>query len=139
MHVVSTAEEGEVNAETLFEFAQDGSVVSARYAGGHVRIGYLVGTVSAEGIRFRYAQVDMDGRLDGGYSICELSRMADGRIRLQEHFKAGPPKEMKPCLTQKRNASAKETLRASAKMLSRTRATASLFTAITLLFDLCSF
>ena len=32
MRVVSTAEGGEVNTETLFEFAQDGSVVSARYA-----------------------------------------------------------------------------------------------------------
>jgi len=30
MHVVSTAERGEVNSETLFEFTQDGSVVSAR-------------------------------------------------------------------------------------------------------------
>jgi hypothetical protein len=87
MRVVSTGEGGEVNAETLFEFAQDGSVVSARYAGGHVRLGYLVGTISAEGINFRYAQVGQDGRLDGGYSFCEMSRMADGRIRLLEHFK----------------------------------------------------
>ena len=87
MRVVSTAEGGEVNAETRIEFSQDGSVVSARYVGGRVRLGYLVGTISAEGVNFRYAQVDNDGRLDGGYSICELSRMADGRIRLLEHFK----------------------------------------------------
>ncbi len=53
MRVVATAEAGEVNTETLFEFAQDGSVVSARYAGGKVRLGYLVGMISAEGLRFR--------------------------------------------------------------------------------------
>ena len=87
MRVVSTAEGGEVNTETLFGFVQDGSVVSARYAGGKVQLGYLVGTISAEGVRFRYAQVDNDGRLDGGHSTCEISRMADGRIRLLEHFK----------------------------------------------------
>lgn len=87
MRVVSTAEGGEVNTETLFSFAQDGSVVSARYAGGRVRLGYLVGTNSADGLSFRYAQVDRDNRLDGGYSVCELSRMADGRIRLLEHFR----------------------------------------------------
>jgi len=86
MRVVSTAEGGEVNAETLFEFTQDGSVVSARYAGGTVRLGYLVGTMSAEGLRFRYAQVDNFGRLDGGYSICEVGRTAEGRIQLAEHF-----------------------------------------------------
>ena len=87
MCVVSTAEGGEVNTETLFEFAQDGSVVSARYAGGKVRLGHLVGTMSAEGLRFRYAQVDNSGRLDGGYSTCEIGRMAEGRIQLVEHFK----------------------------------------------------
>lgn len=87
MYVVSTAEGGEVNAETLFDFSQDGSVVSARYAGGKVRLGYLVGTMSAEGLRFRYAQIDTSGRLDGGYSTCEIGRTSDGRIHLAEHFK----------------------------------------------------
>lgn len=51
MRVVSTAEGGEVNIETLFGFTQDGSVVSAHYAGGKVRLGYLVGTMCDEGLR----------------------------------------------------------------------------------------
>jgi len=87
MRVVSTAQGGEVNTETLFDFAQDGSVVSARYTGGKVRLGYLVGTMSAEGLRFRYAQIDTTGRLDGGYSTCEIGPTTDGRIQLAEHFK----------------------------------------------------
>lgn len=87
MRVVSTAEGGEVNTETLFEFTQDGSVVSARYAGGKVRLGYLVGMMSSEGLRFRYAQIDNSGRLDGGYSTCEIGRTAEGRVQLAEHFK----------------------------------------------------
>ncbi|MCM3874731.1 MAG: hypothetical protein ND895_28895 [Pyrinomonadaceae bacterium] len=86
MRVVSTAEGGEVNPETLFEFAQDGLVVSARYSGGKVRLGYLVGTMSADVLRFRYAQVDDSGRLDGGHSTCEIGRMVNGRIQLVEHF-----------------------------------------------------
>lgn len=87
MRVVSTGEGGEVNTETLFEFTQDGSVVSAHYAGGKVRLGYLVGTISEKGLHFRYAQVDNDGRLDGGYSTCEIERTGDGRLQLAEHFK----------------------------------------------------
>lgn len=87
MRVVSTAERGEVNTETLFEFTQDGSVISARYAGGKVRLGYLVGAMSAEGLRFRYVQVDNSGRLDSGYSTCEIRRTAEGRMQLVEHFK----------------------------------------------------
>ncbi len=87
LRVVSTAEGGEVNSETVFEFTQDGSVVSARYAGGKVQLGYLVGIMAAEGLRFRYAQIDKAGRLDGGHSICEIERTAEGRIKLAEHFK----------------------------------------------------
>ncbi len=86
MRVVSTAEGGEVNTETLFEFAQDGLVVSARYSGGKVQLGYLVGTIGEEELCFRYAQVDDSGRLDGGHSTCEIRRLADGRIQLLEHF-----------------------------------------------------
>ena len=86
MHVVSTANAGVVNAETLFTFTQEGSVVSAGYSGGKVRLGYLVGVISSEGLRFRYAQLDVEGHLDGGYSNCEISRTDDGRIRLVEHF-----------------------------------------------------
>jgi len=74
MRVVSTAERGKVNTETLFEFTQEGSFVSARYAGGKARLGYLVGAMSAEGLRFRYVQVDNSGRLDSGYSTCEIRR-----------------------------------------------------------------
>lgn len=87
MRVASTAEAGEVNGETLFEFAEEGSVVSARYAGGKVRLGYLVGVISDERLCFRYAQVDDSGHLDGGSSTCEIGRLADGRIQLIEHFK----------------------------------------------------
>ncbi len=88
MHVVSTAEGGKVNSETIFDFSQDGSVVAARYSGGKIKLGYLVGMLNPTGsLEFRYTQVDNDGRLDGGYSNCEISRMADGRVRLLEHFK----------------------------------------------------
>lgn len=87
MHVVSTAEKGEVNTETLFEFTQEDFVVSARYVGGKVRLGYLVGIISENELQFRYAQVDNSGRLDSGYSICDICQKPDGRIQLTEHFK----------------------------------------------------
>ena len=87
MRVVATAETGEVNLETLFEFIQQASVVSAREAGGQVRLGFLVGTLRDQELRFRYSQVDNSGRLDGGSSTCEIKRLVDGRIQLIGHFK----------------------------------------------------
>ena len=87
MHVVSTAEKGEVNADTLFNFTQNGLIISASYAGGKVQLGYLVGTLSDEELNFRYAQVDNSGRLDSGHSTCEVGQTVGGKIQLIEHFK----------------------------------------------------
>ncbi len=87
MHVVSTAEAGEVNRDTIVDFVQEGSVISARYAGGKVKLGYLVGTIDGAKGAFRYAQVDIDGRIDGGSSSFEIERPDTGKLRLVEHFK----------------------------------------------------
>jgi hypothetical protein len=86
MHVVSTAEKGEVNTETTFRFTQEGIFVTAEYSGGKVRLGCLIGVIFAEELRFRYVQVDNSGRLDSGHSTCQISRKNDGRIQLIEHF-----------------------------------------------------
>lgn len=86
MRVVVPAEVGEVNADTLFTFAQQGSTVSARYAGGTVQLGHLVGTLTSDRLEFRYTQVGRDGHVDGGHSVCDIGRLADGRVRVVEHF-----------------------------------------------------
>ena len=87
MHVVATADGGEVNSATIFDFTQDDSIVAARDSGGKIKLGYLMGIMNSSGsLQFRYTRVDNDGRLDGGCSTCEVSRMADGRVRLLEHF-----------------------------------------------------
>jgi hypothetical protein len=86
MRAVVTAHAGEVGAETVFTFRQDGTTVWARYAGGAVRLGFLVGTLAANRLAFRYAQVDQAGEVHGGRSTCDVCLLSDGRIRLLEHF-----------------------------------------------------
>ena len=86
MSVVTTDVAGEVSGDTILEFKQNGQTICARYSGGPVRLGYLVGTRAAGKIEFRYAQVDEDGRVDGGRSLCELVVLSDGRFRLTERF-----------------------------------------------------
>ena len=61
-------------------------MVSARYAGGKVRLGFLVGTIAGLTLKFRYVQIDIRERIDGGLSTCPLDRTENGRIRLVEHF-----------------------------------------------------
>lgn len=86
MRVVSTADVGAIDADTLFEFSQAGSMISARYAGGKIRLGFLIGKLVADEVTFRYCQIDREGRIDGGLSTCQIERTENGRIRLVEHF-----------------------------------------------------
>ena len=86
MHVVSTDQNGEVNIDTIFEFEQNGNIVTARYAGGKIRIGYLVGKINGNNLEFRYAQANIHDHLDGGQSNCEIKRVDNGKLQLIEHF-----------------------------------------------------
>lgn len=87
MNVTQTAAVGVVNAETIFEFSQSGDMVEARYSGGGIVVGRLIGKRTTDQIEFRYIQLTDSGVLDSGQSRCDLEVMEDGRLRLIEHFK----------------------------------------------------
>jgi hypothetical protein len=81
---VETDGDGEVGGETTFHFDQDGDLVHARYAGGSVRLGHLVGTTRGRELSFRYAQVNTDGETATGHSEDRIELLEDGRVRLHE-------------------------------------------------------
>src|SRR4051812_2799372 len=57
---------GDVGAETVFEYVEDDGIVHARYGGGAVRLGFLVGTRDGDVLRFRYAQPRAHGSTAAG-------------------------------------------------------------------------
>ena len=75
---------GDVGAETVFEYVEEDGLIHARYGGGAVRLGFLVGTREGDVLRFRYAQVRADGTTAGGRCESEIEVLADGRLRLHE-------------------------------------------------------
>jgi hypothetical protein len=87
MYVSSTADQGVVGADTRIRFVQKGSRVLGRYAGGAVRRGCLVGTLSEGVLGFRFAQLEASGELHAGRSQCEVLEIATGRLRIVEHFR----------------------------------------------------
>ena len=79
---------GAADADTTFEFTQQGELFSARYRGGAIADGYLIGKMTPRGgVEFRYVQAHIDGRLDQGVSTGAVSRLPDGRLQLEEEFK----------------------------------------------------
>lgn len=76
-----------ISGETLFEFEQTGDLFSARYRGGEIAEGYLIGRRHAGGaLEFRYVQADRTARIDAGESTGVLDRLSDGRLQLVESF-----------------------------------------------------
>ncbi len=89
MNVVETAGNGVVNQDTIFMFNQKGNRVTARYSGGKVERGFLVGKLNKDQLQFNYAQEHNDGNIAGGESTCQLSINSNGKMQLIENFRWG--------------------------------------------------
>ncbi|WP_374755995.1 n-acetylglutamate synthase [Fibrisoma montanum] len=84
--VVNT-ENGEVGAETVFHYHQDGNIVWADYAGGSIVKGFLLATVQPDGsLDMRYQHVNQAGDLMTGRCHSTPEPLADGRLRLHERW-----------------------------------------------------
>jgi hypothetical protein len=77
---------GQVAAETEFVFAQEGHVVHARYRGGEITLGFLVGVAREDTIEFRYVHLDRAGAISSGRSVDTIEVLPDGRLRLHERW-----------------------------------------------------
>jgi hypothetical protein len=86
MYVSSSAAQGVVGIATRLRFLQKGARVFARYGGGAVQRGCLIGTVAGTNLVFPYVQREASGELHAGRSVCHLHRRDDGRLRILEHF-----------------------------------------------------
>ena len=86
MNVTKTAGNGVVNHETIFEFQQTGDRVFARYSGGKVSRGSLIGELKEDQLRFAYVQEHADGKIALGHSTCEVSLDDSSKMCMIERF-----------------------------------------------------
>ncbi|MFC6904778.1 hypothetical protein [Halalkalicoccus tibetensis] len=86
LRATSNDADGTVSDATTFRFEQDGDLIQARYEGGEIRQGFLVGLSDGEGLDFRYTHLTVEGETATGHSIDEIERLPDGRVRLHEEW-----------------------------------------------------
>lgn len=77
---------GDVGGETYFSFDQCEDVIHARYEGGEIRLGHLVGRHLGDSLDFRYTHLTVDGETATGRSVDRIERLDDGRLRLHEEW-----------------------------------------------------
>ena len=70
----------------MFEYheAADGTVFGT-YAGGYIRLGFLVGIRERDQVSFRYSHVTED-RIASGHCRSRIEVLSDGRLRLHERW-----------------------------------------------------
>ncbi|WP_226481662.1 hypothetical protein [Natrinema amylolyticum] len=83
---VANDEDGEVGADTVFEFEQDGNRIYANYSGGAIVDGHLVGTFDGEQWDIRYVQINENNETATGHSIGDVELLDDGRIRVEDEW-----------------------------------------------------
>ncbi len=81
----ATSPGGDVDAETIFSYHQDGTVVWAEYHGGAVHFGTLIAIADRDcQLDMRYQHIARDGTFKSGRCVTRPERLTDGRLRLHE-------------------------------------------------------
>jgi hypothetical protein len=84
---IANTENGDVNAETIFHYRQNGNLVTATYSGGGIVHGHLIATVLSNGqLDMRYHHVNLNGELMLGTCRSTPRRLADGRLAFSEEW-----------------------------------------------------
>ncbi|MFJ2114194.1 MULTISPECIES: hypothetical protein [unclassified Streptomyces] len=78
---------GQVGTGTRFVYHERDGVIRARYEGGDVVRGHLVGTRAGDRLDFRYVQLKQDGTTSSGHCLSTVSELPDGRVRLTESWR----------------------------------------------------
>lgn len=81
------SDNGEVDAELVFHYQQQGNMLSCTYSGANIIQGHLLGIVADDGIiDMRYHQVNSRGQLMTGTCTSTPEIMENGKIKLHENW-----------------------------------------------------
>ena len=84
---VTNTENGETSSDTIFEYKQEGNILTAHYSGGKISTGHLIGIVDDKGeIDMRYHQVNTKGEIMTGKCFSTPEILPNGKIRLHEQW-----------------------------------------------------
>ena len=80
--LVENSENGEVNLDTIFEYKQDGNMVTATYKGGTVKYGKIIGHLKEDKIEMLYQCLTTNNQLKAGKAIAKISLTTSNKIKL---------------------------------------------------------
>lgn len=73
---------GQVDSTTIFEYKQNGDLVTADYYGGTIRYGKIIAHMQGDKLDMLYQCLTDDNELKAGKALATISIDSDNRIRL---------------------------------------------------------
>ena len=80
--LVNNGAAGEVGQETIFDYQQEGDLVTADYTGGTIRCGKIVGRLEGSRLFLLYQCLTTDGELKAGKAMAVISMTAEDKMKL---------------------------------------------------------
>lgn len=80
--LLENSSNGQVDSTTIFEYKQNGDLVTADYYGGTIRYGKIVAHMQGDKLDMLYQCLTDDNELKAGKAVATISSDSDNRIRL---------------------------------------------------------
>lgn len=80
--LVDNAKNGAVTSATIFEYKQDGDLVTADYHGGIINYGKIIARIEGEKLIMLYQCITKENEMKAGKAIAEISLTDNDKIKL---------------------------------------------------------
>ncbi|NRF37736.1 hypothetical protein [Pedobacter foliorum] len=80
--LIQNSNNGEVNTETIFNYKQDDSLVTAEYSGGTIRYGKIIAELKGDQLNMLYQCLTTDNQLKAGKALAQIVITQNGKMKL---------------------------------------------------------
>lgn len=81
--LIQNSENGQVNTETIFEYKQNGNLVTADYFGGTIKYGKIIADLQGDKLSMLYQCITTENELKAGKAIAQISVSENEKIKLK--------------------------------------------------------
>ena len=81
--LLENSKNGKVNSDTVFDYQQDGNLVTADYQGGTVKYGKIIARLEGAELNMLYQCLTMDNELKAGKALAKITLNKHNKMRLK--------------------------------------------------------
>ena len=84
--LLDNSQNGKAGSETIFQYQQNGNLVTADYSGGDIKYGKIIADLRGDRLHMLYQCMTIENELKAGKAIADISLTENGKIKLNLHW-----------------------------------------------------